>query len=98
MFKYLSDLFSSLLNMSVFMNDDSYKSKPSVTEKEVEVEEEEKEVEVEEEEKEVEVDEEEVEVEEEEEEKEVEEEKISETFEFIEINDDDAFDFFITKF
>jgi len=27
-----------------------------------------------------------------------EEKKISETFQFIEINDDDAFDFFITKF
>jgi len=83
MFKYLGDLFSSLLNMSVFMNDDSYKTNTSVEEKEVE-EKEEKEVE---EEKETEV-----------EEKEVEEKEISETFQFIEINDDDAFDFFITRF
>jgi hypothetical protein len=87
MFKYLSDLFSSLLNMSVFMNDDSYKTNTSIDEKEVE----EKGVE----EKEVE----EKEVEEKEvEEKEVEEKETGETFEFIEINDADAFDFFITKF
>ena len=37
MFKYLSDLFSSLLNMSVFMNDDSYKSNTSVEVEEKEI-------------------------------------------------------------
>ena len=66
MLKYLSDLFSSLLNMSVFMNDDSYKSNTSVEVEEKETE--------------------------------VEEKETGETFEFIEINDDDVFDFFITKF
>ena len=66
MLKYLSDLFSSLLNMSVFMNDDSYKSNTSVEVEEKETE--------------------------------VEEKETGEIFEFIEINDDDVFDFFITKF
>jgi len=87
MLKYLSDLFSSLLNMSVFMNDDSYKSNTSVEVEEKETEVEEKETEVEEKETEV-----------EEKETEVEEKETGEIFEFIEINDDDVFDFFITKF
>jgi hypothetical protein len=94
MLKYLSDLFSSLLNMSVFMNDDSYKSNTSVEVEEKETEVEEKETEVEE--KETEVEEKETEVEEKE--TEVEEKETGEIFEFIEINDDDVFDFFITKF
>ena len=82
MFEYIGQLFSSLLNMSVFTNDDSYNLNPK------EKEEEEKEIKEEKEEE-----------EEEEEEEEVDEDKkISETFQFIEINDDDAFDFFITKF
>ncbi len=75
MFEYIGQLFSSLLNMSVFTNDDSYNLKPK------EKEEEEKEIK-----------------EEIKEEKEENEEKISETFEFIEINDDDVLDMFITKF
>ena len=81
MFEYIGQLFSSLLNMSVFTNDDSYNLKPK------EKEEEEKEIKEEKEEEEEEV------------EEEVDEEKkISETFQFIEINDDDVLDMFITKF
>ena len=81
MFEYIGQLFSSLLNMSVFMNDDSYNLKSK------EKEEEEKEIKEEKEEEEEEV------------EEEVDEEKkISETFQFIEINDDDVLDMFITKF
>jgi hypothetical protein len=86
MFHYISELFSSLLNINAFMREPSDVSDNESTEKLVKKEEEKEE---EKEKKET-----------EEEKKETEEEKKEtyETFEFIEINDDDVEDMFITKF
>lgn len=77
MFEYVSELFSSLLNINAFMRDNSTVSENEPTEKE---------------------DKKEDKKEEEKEDKKEEEKEISETFEFIEINDDDVKDMFITKF
>jgi len=80
MFEYISQLFSSLLNMSAFTRETSTvsESKNDSGEELVKKEEGEKKKEKEE--------------------KKEEEKEISETFEFIEINDDDVEDMFITKF
>jgi len=76
MFEYISELFSSLLNMSAFTRETSTvsESKKDSGEELVKKEEGEKKKEKEE------------------------EKETSETFEFIEINDDDVEDMFITKF
>ena len=76
MFEYISQLFSSLLNMSAFTRETSTvsESKNDSGEELVKKEEGEKKKEKEE------------------------EKETSETFEFIEINDDDVEDMFITKF
>ena len=83
MFHYISELFSSLLNINAFMREPSTVSENESTEKLVKKEEEKEEKKDTKEEK-----------------KETKEEKkeTSETFEFIEINDDDVEDMFITKF
>ena len=83
MFHYISELFSSLLNINAFMREPSDVSENESTEKLVKKEEEKEEKKDTKEEK-----------------KETKEEKkeTSETFEFIEINDDDVEDMFITKF
>ena len=81
MFEYVSELFSSLLNINAFMRDNSTVSENEPTEKEDKKEDKKEE-----------------EKEEENDDKKEEEKEISETFEFIEINDDDVKDMFITKF
>ena len=84
MFDYVIGFFSSLLNMSSFMHhDDDLDSKQS-SEKLIKNEDKDEETKED--------------VIEEKKEDVIEEKKTSETFQFIEINDDDAFDFFITKF
>ena len=78
MFEYISELFSSLLNMSAFTRETSNVSEKESSENLIKKKEEEKK----------------------EEKKETPQEKkeTQETFEFIEINDDDVQDMFITKF
>jgi len=76
MFEYISELFSSLLNMSAFTRETSTVSEKESSENLIKKKEEEKE-----------------------EKKETPQEKeTQETFEFIEITDDDVEDMFITKF
>ena len=77
MFEYISELFSSLLNMSAFTRETSTVSEKESSENLIKKKEEKKE-----------------------EKKETpnEKEETQETFEFIEINDDNVEDMFITKF